>query len=113
MRISIALDQAALLEGVEDPDELAPVDPERVRDRRLGLPLALVEQGEHAVAVRVEPGVPELLEGPALAGVAEPGQEECGIGEHLLRDPERRGGAFGFLVRGCDHGNKCSPANRC
>ena len=51
MRISIALDQAALLEGVEDPDELAPVDSERVRDRRLGLPLALVEQGEHAVAV--------------------------------------------------------------
>ena len=37
VRVAAPLDQAALLERVEQPDELAPVEPQRVRDRRLRL----------------------------------------------------------------------------
>src|SRR5438876_12112307 len=56
VRIAAALDQAALLEAVEQAHELAAIDPERVRDRRLRLTCPLVEQGQDAVVVGVEAG---------------------------------------------------------
>src|SRR4051812_17547044 len=51
VRVATALDETALLEVVEDADELAPVEIERVGNRRLGLARLLGEQGEDAVLV--------------------------------------------------------------
>ena len=62
VRVAPALDQPALLEPVEEPDELAAVDAERVGDRALRLARALVEQREDAVVVRAEAGPLELLD---------------------------------------------------
>src|SRR5919197_5536966 len=50
-RVAVPLDQAALLERVEQADELAAVDAERVCDRRLRLAVALAEEGQYAVVV--------------------------------------------------------------
>ena len=47
-RIALPRDQPALLEGVQDPDELARVERECVGDRRLSLARLLVEQRQHA-----------------------------------------------------------------
>ena len=53
-RVAAPLDQPTLLEPVQQADELAAVEPQRVRDRRLGLARPLVEEGEHAEVVRRE-----------------------------------------------------------
>src|SRR5205814_4523508 len=61
VRVAAALDQATLLEPVEQADELAAVDRERVGDRRLRLACALVEERHDAVVVGVEASALELL----------------------------------------------------
>ena len=48
VRVAAALDEALLLELVEEPDELAAVVAERVGDRALRLARALVEAGRTA-----------------------------------------------------------------
>ena len=48
VRVAPALDEALLLELVEQPDELAAVVAERVGDRALRLVRALVEDGRIA-----------------------------------------------------------------
>ena len=52
--VSLPLDQATLLQRVEDPDELTTVEPERVGDRRLGLAGLLAQDLEDAVVVETE-----------------------------------------------------------
>ena len=54
-RVALALDQPAVLQLVEEPDELAAVVAERVRDRPLRLAGALVEDSQHGVVIRVQP----------------------------------------------------------
>ena len=51
-RVAAALDEALLLELVEQADELAPVVAERVGDRALRLARALVEREQDGVVVR-------------------------------------------------------------
>ena len=67
VRVALALDEALLLELVEQADELAAVVAERVGDRALRLARALVEREQHGVVVRAEArllvGVHRLLLG--------------------------------------------------
>ena len=106
VRIPLALDQGVLLQRVEDPDELATVEPERVGDRRLGLAGLLAQDLEDAVVVEAEPGLLDLFDRLCLESEAEAREEEGAVLEELLRDTDRR--------RGCDfrylscHVNKCS-----
>jgi hypothetical protein len=78
-----------LLERIEDADELAAIQPERVRDRRLRLARPLSEKGEDAVVVRVEAGRLELRDVGALDRVAEAREEEAGRGHELLGHERR------------------------
>ena len=61
LRVALAHDQAALLERVEQRDEPARVERERVGDRRLRLAVALGEDRQDAVVVELEA---RLLEPP-------------------------------------------------
>src|SRR5690348_4664485 len=54
VRIAAALDQASLLEAVQQPDELPAVEAERVGDRPLRSAGALGCEGQHAEVVRAE-----------------------------------------------------------
>ena len=60
------LDQLLLLEGVEDADQHAPVELERIRDGGLRLARVFVEERQDAVVVRAEADLLELLEGAGL-----------------------------------------------
>ena len=88
--VAAAFHQAGLLQGVEDADEHAPVDPERVRDGGLRLAGALAEEGEHAVVERIVAGALELGERPGLHRRADLREQEAGAGEQLLRHPRER-----------------------
>src|SRR5205823_3364788 len=55
VRVAAALDEAAVLELVQQADELAAVVSERVRDCALRLARPFVEDGEDAVVVGAEP----------------------------------------------------------
>ena len=81
--IAAPLDQAALLEAVEQPDELAAVEPERVGDRRLRLTRPLGEERQHAVVVAAAAGVLELLHRVLLDREAEPAEQEDGARDEL------------------------------
>ena len=70
VRIALALDQALLLELVEQPDQPAAVVAERVGDLRLRLARALVEDSEHGVVVRVRADLLEGLDRPLLDRIA-------------------------------------------
>ena len=59
VRVALPRDQAALLERVEQRDEPAGVERERVGDRRLRLARALGEDREQAVVVELEAGLLE------------------------------------------------------
>src|SRR5438105_3921781 len=72
VRVPTALDQPAFLEGIEEADELAAVDSQRVGDRRLGLALALAQECQDAVVVRAESEELELLDRATLAREAQP-----------------------------------------
>src|SRR3954451_10222898 len=93
-RVASALDEAVLLEVVEETDERAPVEAERVGDRRLRLARSLVEDGEDAVVQRRGADDLERLVAAVLAGPAEPLEQECGAVDELARRPRIR-----FLLR--------------
>jgi hypothetical protein len=76
VRVSLAFDDALLLELVQEADERAPVVAERVRDRGLRLGQARVEQREDRVVVRVEALLLVHLLRPALGGEAEALEQE-------------------------------------
>ena len=65
VRVAAALEQASLLEAVEQADELAAVELERVGDRRLGLGGSLGQQGEDAVVVEARALRPRAPRSPA------------------------------------------------
>src|SRR5581483_1044502 len=88
VRIAPALDEPAVLERVEDADELAAIEPEHVGNRRLGLARALVEQREQAVVVRLVARALELGERPRLHHEPELRKQESRALEQLVRDPE-------------------------
>src|SRR4029453_8890509 len=69
-RVALSLDQATVLEVVEDADELAPIEPEDIGDRRLRVARALVQGCEDAVLVHAEAGLLELLEDARLDRIA-------------------------------------------
>src|SRR5207244_6133624 len=81
--IATPLDQSALLQPVEQPDQLAAVEPQRVGDRRLHLPRALLEQREHTEVIRREPLLGELGDRPGLERIAEAPEQEDRAGDQL------------------------------
>ena len=89
--IAAPLDEAALLELVEEPDELAAVVAERVGDRPLRLAGALLEEREHRVLLRAGADGVERLVGPFLDGEAEPLQQIRRAGEQLSSSREGPG----------------------
>src|SRR5262245_13597807 len=66
VRVAAALDQVPVLEAVEEADELAPVELQGVRDRRLRRGGALGQEGQHAVVVEAGARRLELLDGVPL-----------------------------------------------
>jgi hypothetical protein len=111
--ITAPFDQLAILELVQQSDEVAAVVTERVSDRRLRLAGPLVEESENRVVHRVQAG---RLEGRELLLLHLPREvlEQKGrAGQELSRRPGRRRLDERFYVRCRCHGNKCSPANRC
>jgi hypothetical protein len=89
-RIAASLDEPALLELVEQADELAAVVAERVRDRPLGLARALVEHGQDGVVIRVEAGPLVRRDRALLRCEAEPLEQERGRRDELLRELGKR-----------------------
>ena len=90
--VTLPLDQAVLLQLVEDPDQLAPVEVERIGDLRLRVPGALVEESQDCVMVRVAPGGDELGHRALANGVAEALEQEDVALEELLRKARDLGG---------------------
>src|SRR5207247_9450660 len=98
--VAAQLAQAALLELVEQSDQLAAVVAERVGDRSLRLVRSLAKGNQDGVVVWVES---DLLVGghrPLLRREAEPLEQERRRSDELPRQPgdHDRGGAF----RTCD-----------
>ena len=78
-------DEAALLELVEQPDQLAVVVAQRVGDRALRLPGTLAEHDQDRVVIRVEARPLVGRHCPVLGRKAQALQEEGGRGDELLR----------------------------
>ena len=74
---------------VENPDQHAAVEAERVGDSCLCLARALRKQGEHAVGVRIGPGPLERVHRLDLGGVAEAREQEEPARQELVRDAGR------------------------
>jgi hypothetical protein len=77
------------LQRVEEPDECAAVELERVGDRRLGFARALVQERQDRVVVRPVARPVELLDGASLDGDPEPAEQEQGVREQLRRHAQR------------------------
>src|SRR5215831_8620075 len=108
--VAAALDVTLLLEFVEDADELAPVVPERIGDRGLGLASSFVQKREDSVVLRVEAGWLEGLEAAFLDGHAEPLQEERRAQHELARRSDSR--RICRQRRGISHCDvKCTPSS--
>ena len=88
--IAVSFDQPILFETVEEADELAAVEPERIGDLGLRLARLFREQLEHAVVVRREPLLLECLHRTGLHGEAEAHEQEAGPRDQPLRHPRRR-----------------------
>ncbi len=101
-RIPLALDQTALLEVVEQSDEVARVVAERVGDRRLRLARSLVEHGEHGQVKRARPGRLVVLVYAVLHREAEPLEQEGRAGDELTRRPHSGFHADGLIGRSHD-----------
>ena len=71
VRVPLTLDQPALFERVQDSDQLAAVQPERIGDRGLGFPGLFAEEGEDAVVVETEAGLLDFCDRLRFEGVAE------------------------------------------
>ena len=76
LRVALAHDQVALLERVEQRDEPARVERERVGDRRLRLAVALGEDRQDAVVVELEAGLLGSRDRLRLEPHAEPREQE-------------------------------------
>ena len=90
LRVALPHDQAPLLERVEQADQPAAVECERVGDRRLRLLGALGEERQHAVVVDLEAGLLELRDRLRLEPEAEPREQEAAARDQFLRDPMNR-----------------------
>ena len=109
VRVAATDHQAARLELVEEPDELAAVVAERVGDRSLRLSRAFVEGEEDRVVVGVKAGLLVGVERPVLGDEAEPLEQEERRGSQLRR--QRAAPADGRLVRrSTSSGNRVAPA---
>src|SRR3954464_1439227 len=86
LRVALAGDQAALLEGVEHGDEPAGVDVQRARDRRLRLRRALGEDRQHAVVVVLEAFPLEERDRLHLEPEAHAREQEAVALQQLFRD---------------------------
>ena len=82
-RVASTLDQAFLLQLVEQSDELAAVVAERVGDRALRLARALVEDGENRVMVGAEVDLFIGADRALLGREPEPLQQERRRGDQL------------------------------
>ncbi len=91
--VAAALDEAALLELVEQADELTAVVGERVGDRALRLARSLVQDREDGVVLRVEAGARVRLHRLVLGREAEPLEQERCRGDQLLWESGKRGRA--------------------
>ena len=105
--VAPALDEALLLELVEEADELAAVVAERVGDRALRLVRALVEHEQDRVVVRVQPRLLVGLQRPLLRGEAEALEQERRRRDELLGEP---GGAEARWCRGLSRSCRKSVA---
>src|SRR5512133_2859828 len=85
IRVALPLDQAALLELVEQADELAAVVAEGVGDRALRLVRPLVERDQDPVVVRVEAFLLVCLHPTLFRGEAQSLEQECAGSDQLLR----------------------------
>src|SRR5207302_5785180 len=90
VRVPLALDQSTLLERVEDPDQLAAVELERVGDRRLRLSRLFAEEGKDAVVVEAESCLPDFCDCLAFERVAKSREQEGSVGQKLLGHAGRR-----------------------
>ena len=89
--IATALDQPALLELVEQPDQLAAVVAQCVGDRTLGLARALAEHGQDSMMVGMEACLLVRLHRLLLGAEAEALEEEGGRRHELLRQSGKHG----------------------
>ncbi len=112
LRVALPLDQAALLERVEEGDKPARVERERVGNRRLRLADPLVEDRQHAVVVDLEARLLEACDRLPLEAEAEPAEEETAACDQLLRNPMNRSG-LGFREQDVSSRNKCSVEALC
>ena len=85
VRVALALDQAALLELVEDADELAAVVAEDVGDLALRLARTLLEHEERRVLVRRETRRLVGAEGALLREHPQPLEQEGARVDELAR----------------------------
>ena len=83
--VAVPLDQALLLQVVEHSNQLTAIEPEGIGDGRLGVPRALVEQGQDAEVIQARPGSLEGVDGAGLHGRAEIAEEKHGAVEELPR----------------------------
>ena len=111
--ITAPFDQLAILELVQQSDEVAPVLTERVGDRRLRLAGPLVEESENRVVHWVQAGRLEGRELLLLHLPREVLEQKRRAGQELSRRPSRGRLDERFYVRCRCHGNKCSRPNRC
>src|SRR5919204_4967225 len=110
--IALSLEQTTLLELVEEADELAPVVPERVRDRALRLARAFAQDEQDRVVVRVQSGRLVRRHAAVLGRKAEALEQEGGGGHQLLRQPGGRRKRRGRLRSGDAHDRKSSAPKR-
>src|SRR6266550_4581003 len=100
LRIPVPLDEPALLQPVQNSNQLTAIDGQCVGDRRLGSSRLLPEEGQHAVVILAETGLFQLLERAGPEFLTQPNHEESALRQELLWQPER----LGFTVlTNCDH----------
>src|SRR5262249_29166543 len=90
VRVALPDDEAALLERVEECDETARVEPERVGDRRLRLAVALGEDGQDAVVAELLAGLLDAGGRLRLYVHAEACEQEAAALGELLCHPSHR-----------------------
>src|SRR5947208_14991752 len=101
-RVSLAADQPALLERVENPYQLAPVELERVGDRRLRLSRLFAQKRKDAVVVEAESCLLDFYDCLACEVVTETCQQDRSAGQKLLGQARRRYRELSYLS---SHGN--------
>jgi hypothetical protein len=109
VRIALPFDEAALLELVEEPDQLAAVVAEGVGDLALRLWCTLADDEENRMVIRVQPLCFVGFERALLDGKAQALQQERRRPDELIGQLRRRPRGWG-----CDiHAKKSSAPNGC